>query len=52
MNNIPLNITIDQINQILKALVQEPYQEVYRLIPEIKRQTEEVLRKAQEADDG
>ena len=38
MQNIQLKLTITEVNQILEALGQRPYHDVYRLIANIQQQ--------------
>ena len=40
---IPLNLTLDEINLILKALSDRPFREVYELIGKINAQASKTL---------
>ncbi len=43
MDKLQLNLSIEQVNAILFALVRMPYENVFQLIEEVKRQANEQL---------
>lgn len=40
MQEIQINLTLPEVNQILEALGQKPYAEVYQLVGKIQQQAE------------
>ncbi|MGB3463737.1 MAG: hypothetical protein WBA74_00630 [Cyclobacteriaceae bacterium] len=48
---ITLNLTPEQINQVLNALAQQPYIQVHELIHTIRQQGEEQLQRPQNSDE-
>ncbi len=43
ISSIPLNLSVEQINQILDCLGQQPYRAVYQLIADIRYQCDQEL---------
>lgn len=45
MENINLALTLEETNQIIKALAKEPFQEVFELIGKINEQADAQIKK-------
>jgi len=50
MDKLQLNLSIEQVNAILFALGRMPYENVFQLIEEVKRQANEQLPQPPEQD--
>ncbi len=46
MDNINIELSIDEINLIIKTLAKEPFKDVYELIGKINEQADDQLKKA------
>ena len=45
MDEIVIRLSLDEINQIIKSLANEPFKEVYELIGKINEQADEQIKK-------